>query len=315
MPYKKLFGLVWGLLIILLFCRCSLIGLKYGADHDRDGPELKQVSFDRIATVKQGKPVDVVMDNGNTVSGEYKGIGQISQIDYSEYYTECLDQLPSGFSLPSIGDEISITSGSGIVSKMEFQGFDYMSSSLILAGPGRENPLYIDEVSRIEFNNGKNIELVTLRRLVKERVIPVYSGILLEKEPKEISLISGNEVNHVFVKIKKFGKLKGFLVGAVFDYVSIASGAWPMAIVLGATWGIHTELDRAAPTIMIENRPVRVGLKKYSSITIIMESNVAEDVNKELTKLSEETTKKIKELNLFKQVGIGENFEKSSDYY
>ena len=224
MPYRKLFGLVWGLLIILLFCRCSLIGLAIGARHDADGPEIKQVSFDAISTVRQGKQLDVFMDNGNTVSGKYLRLGQISHKDYSEYYTECLDQLPSGFSLPSIGDEISITSGSGIVSKIEFQGFDYMSSSLILAGPGRENPLYIDEVSRIEFDDSKSLDLVTLRRLVKERVIPVYSGIILEKDTKEISLISGNEINHIFVKNIKFGKLKGFLIGAALDIFVISNG-------------------------------------------------------------------------------------------
>ncbi|MFC1563616.1 hypothetical protein ACFL6G_01710 [candidate division KSB1 bacterium] len=133
MPYRKLFGLFWGLLIILLFCRCSMIGLSWGAIHDVRGPEIKpQLSYDRIATVKQGRQVVVALVDGNAVSGEYLGIGQISQIDYSDYYNECLNRLPEGFDLPLIGDDVNVALNSGEEFTMKFQGFDFMLNSLIL---------------------------------------------------------------------------------------------------------------------------------------------------------------------------------------
>ncbi len=217
MSYRKLLSLFWGLLIIFLFCRCSLIGLAIGSKHDADGPEIKQVSFDAISSVKLGRQLDVFMVNGNTVSGEYLGIGQISQIDYSDYYNECLNRLPEGFELPLIGEDVNVALNSGEKFTMNFQGFDFLLHSLILVNTERSNPLYMDEIAGIEYDNSKYIDMETLGRLVKDREIPIFSGIMLENESKEISLITGNEINHIFVKNKKFGKLKGFLIGAALD--------------------------------------------------------------------------------------------------
>ncbi|MFC1563617.1 hypothetical protein ACFL6G_01715 [candidate division KSB1 bacterium] len=75
------------------------------------------------------------------------------------------------------------------------------------------------EITGIDFDNGKDIRIETLRRLVKERIVPVCSGIMLNKGMNEISLISVNEIKYVFLKEKKFGAAKGFLIGAVIDVI------------------------------------------------------------------------------------------------
>lgn len=238
---KKRQCLSWRPLCLLLavaLCGCSIIGLTIGALSDARQPKAMTVPGWKVDTLKVGAKVEVLLRDGRTVNGKFKGIKPMPFNQYVTLHNEAKAQLPEGMYLPNPTDTLVMTFAarkpqeSEVTVTGQLAGFvrDSVRVGQNVAGKARIVAWPLSELIRLSDQRGNELTGETIRSLINDGKIPVRSSlaILAKSEQK---LIPTNQVQQVHqLAGKKEGVLVGFLLGAAIDAAVIAA-------VASADWG------------------------------------------------------------------------------
>lgn len=238
---KKRQCLSWRPLCLLLavaLCGCSIIGLSIGALSDARQPKAMTVPGWKVDTLKVGAKVEVLLRDGRTVNGKFKGIKPMPFNQYVTLHNEAKAQLPEGMYLPNPTDTLVMTFAarkpqeSEVTVTGQLAGFvrDSVRVGQNVAGKARIVAWPLSELIRLSDQRGNELTGETIRSLINDGKIPVRSSlaILAKSEQK---LIPTNQVQQVHqLAGKKEGVLVGFLLGAAIDAAVIAA-------VASADWG------------------------------------------------------------------------------
>lgn len=238
---KKRQCLSWRPLCLLLavaLCGCSIIGLSIGALSDARQPKAMTVPGWKVDTLKVGAKVEVLLRDGRTVNGKFKGIKPMPFNQYVTLHNEAKAQLPEGMYLPNPTDTLVMTFAarkpqeSEVTVTGQLAGFvrDSVRVGQNVAGKARIVAWPLSELIRMSDHRGNELTGETIRSLINDGKIPVRSSlaILAKSEQK---LIPTNQVQQVHqLAGKKEGVLVGFLLGAAIDAAVIAA-------VASADWG------------------------------------------------------------------------------
>ena len=84
---------ITGALFVLAFLLfrlsgCSLIGLGIGALSDANTPDYTTIPGWEEGNIEPGTEIDILLNNGEQVSGTYIGLEHVLEEEYAEQYTE-----------------------------------------------------------------------------------------------------------------------------------------------------------------------------------------------------------------------------------
>ncbi|MCK6560026.1 hypothetical protein L6R21_12600 [bacterium] len=213
------------LLPAMVLCSCSIIGLIIGATSDARQPKAMTVPGWKVDTLKVGAKVEVLLRDGRTMNGKFKGIKPMPFNQYVTLHNEAKAQLPEGMYLPNPTDTLVMTFAarkpqeSEVTVTGQLAAFvrDSVRIGQNVAGKARIVAWPLSELIRMSGHRGNEITGETVRRLINDGTIPVRSSlaILAKSEQK---LIPTNQVQQVHqLAGKKEGVLVGFLLGAAID--------------------------------------------------------------------------------------------------
>ena len=199
---------------------CSLIGFGIGWRSDVNKPSHTAIPGWEVETVKPGKKITIFLNDGNSVSGRYIGFEHIPADEYTEKYDEGREKLRDEVLLPAISENITLITESGKEHKCEFQGFDSRHIWVIMGGNTEPEPMSFSLLTKIAFSQGKTLDAETVRILIMQKRLASFSAIAIDSEIGRIHIAMEN-VKQVQIKVKKYGILKGFLIGAAIDALLI----------------------------------------------------------------------------------------------
>lgn len=213
------------LLLAVALCGCSIIGLTIGALSDARQPKAMTVPGWKVDTLKVGAKVEVLLRDGRTVNGKFKGIKPMPFNQYVTLHNEAKAQLPEGIYLPNPSDTLVMTFAarkpqeSEVTVTGQLAAFvrDSVRIGQNVAGKARIVAWPLSELIRMSGHRGNEITGETVRRLINDGTIPVRSSLaILEK--REQKLIGINQIQQVHqLAGKRTGAIVGLLVGGVID--------------------------------------------------------------------------------------------------
>jgi hypothetical protein len=234
--FKKLyFKLAWVTtlfgLLLSINC-CSLVGYKIGSVLE----EKKNTKASYFAgNIKSGTQIKVYLRDGSCIRGEYEGLSKVSRPDYVKTYSKIRRQKPAGPLLPAIGDTLDIKSNRKTFRNNEFLGFDYQYRKKFLP-PGEKKgsecfylsvkscddnqpqKFYLNDISKIDFRNGKSINKKAIRKLVLRGEIPLMTTVdcLTFSGAQNIAM---ENIDHFELPVKKNVKGTYFAYGLGIDFI------------------------------------------------------------------------------------------------
>jgi len=244
-------------IVIIQINNCSLIGFGIGSAIDKSKPDSVYVPGWGMEIVKPGKKIKVILNDGQEVGGEYRGLYRASQEEYAERYTDFRKQKWDKLALPALGDSITILSKTGLEGKYNFEGLDYQylprkfeketDSRLVVPGyiifikqigDTTSKIVFLRVVDKIVDSSGNIVYGRTLERLASTGEIPFMSEIAIEDSTGR-TLIPTDRIYQIQVPNKKHAKWVGLGIGAAVDVsliiIGIAMGSqdWGLG---GTTW-------------------------------------------------------------------------------
>ena len=108
---------------VLYFNGCSFIGYSIGKKMDNSKPDFIAIPGWELETIKEGTQIDIILNNGTLVSGEYAGFGSEPTDEYTLRFTESQEALSEEVVLPNLGDTIIVTMNDGREYTVAFAGF------------------------------------------------------------------------------------------------------------------------------------------------------------------------------------------------
>lgn len=208
---------------------CSLIGLSIGAQIDASKPDQTILPGWEVVTIKPGTAINVILKDGNRLSGKYSGLYRIPAEQYAANYSQAREQKPEGILLPALGDSINIrlflkkAKEPEISLECTFEGFEHDRILFKQKGRTALSDVPLSFVTKIAGSRNKIISGETIQRLILEGEIPVLSAIVVEGEVEK-TLVAMDNMSQIEIPVKKHdGALTGFLIGAVIDAVVVAA--------------------------------------------------------------------------------------------
>ena len=223
MKTRNLFGLALILAIVLLFqiSGCSIIGAGLGAIEDGSKPDTLFIQDWKIKGVEPGSKINIVLNDGNLVSGKYIGLEKVTAEEYAESYARSREQNMKEVILPELGDSITVIDTLRRQWVCEFSGFDY-HNFMSVREKGQTGPSMagLNLIGKILDRDGNFIEVDKIRNLMTEGKLPLLSAIVVQGEVGRIQ-VSMDKVRQIKVRVDKHNALNGFLIGAVVDLLLI----------------------------------------------------------------------------------------------
>lgn len=201
---------------VLYFNGCSFIGYSIGKKMDNSKPDFIAIPGWELETIKEGTQIDIILNNGTLVSGEYAGFGFEPTDEYALRFTESQEALSEEVVLPNLGDTIIVTMNDGKEYTVAFAGFGQESVIVQSFVSTARQEVVLSRVENIMDTKGNMIESGIMRKLTFENKIPYRTTILVRKGAKRTS-VALDRVNQVQVWLEKNAKKTGFLLGAVID--------------------------------------------------------------------------------------------------
>ncbi len=209
--------------ILLGFYGCSIIGTVIGANIDASKPDRSTIELQELETVKRGQKLDILLRNGEIVSGKFFRFDRMPQHEYTRNYSSAKEQNNALTSLPNLGSQITINQNNGQQVSCNLIGVDYNSLEVREKNQTDLTIVFLDSISSIVTLDGKTIDGIILRDLAVTGQIPFLSEIIIEEKTNNtsISRIALNKVSRIEIHNKKGGKFAGFAFGLIVDIIII----------------------------------------------------------------------------------------------
>jgi hypothetical protein len=232
--------------VVLQLSGCSLIGFGIGSVIDSAGPDSVLIPGWKVKTIKPGEEIIVILKDGQKIEGTYEGMEPVPKVEYAKRYASFRKQKSEEFSLPALGDTITIELKSGVRGQREFFGFDhqYLSakleeekdSTLIYTsymvsvrqlGDTTSGMVFLNKIEKIIDTHGNVVDGEALQELAFEGQIPLLSEIVLGPRVG-INSVAMEKVYQIQVPKRGNAKWTCLGIGAAIDViviiVALASG-------------------------------------------------------------------------------------------
>lgn len=183
---KNIFSVIVLIAAIAAMLNLNCMTCFYSAIGAFDDRPYVHVAKDSILdfdfeSFKRGRKIYVVLNDGRSFKGWYRGLEDIPEEEYAEKYNKCLELLKDEIVLPALGDTISLSfETSGQDEEMIFGGFGHKSIKSTPFEEPDSNKLKAENdgtVKSISFGDGNVIETETIRDLIRKDKIPLLSAI------------------------------------------------------------------------------------------------------------------------------------------
>jgi hypothetical protein len=231
--YKAI--VICSILLLLSIYGCSLIGLGIGkvVDSARKDSYSEVPGWD-IKTIEPGAKIQLFLNNGETVYGEFLAPGTLEWSKYKKKYEKYREELKNDILLPVLADTIVAIDTAGNEWEIEYFGLD--GNSVRFRDGKQAEPRNVDfrRVERIVSSAGDTIRTKTIQDLAYKAPPPSSTTIIIREiddhgrrvysrvsylNPIEIPL---DEIQQLHFKDKERGALSGFILGALVDIIVIA---------------------------------------------------------------------------------------------
>jgi hypothetical protein len=211
------FALILAIVLLFQISGCSIIGVGFGAYEDGSKPDTLFIQDWKIKGVEPGSKINIILNDGNLVSGKYIGLEKVTTEEYTESYARSREQNIKEVILPELGDSITVIDTIGRQWVCEFSGFDYHNfMSVQQKGQTEPSITVLGLVGKILDRDGNVIEVDKIRNLMTEGKLPLLSAIVVQGEVGRIQ-VPMDKVRQIKVRVDKHNALIGFLIGAVVD--------------------------------------------------------------------------------------------------
>jgi hypothetical protein len=230
---KILILLLIGAEVVFGYSGCTAIGFGVGAIIDSQKADYDTIPGWYSTSIWRGEDIRVTKKTGEELNGKYLGLETLADSQYAPLYNECRDKYKKEFSLPALGDSVSIVSLKPAKEyKGKFLGFDDQYIWLRTGIRGSTQPIDMKRIDGITDRNGNPIEVGRLISLSSAGKIPALSTVVL-KTSSDTLHISTPDVDRIVVPADKNAKWNGLGVGLAID-LSIAT-----IIAAVAPWGLR----------------------------------------------------------------------------
>jgi hypothetical protein len=227
-----------GVVAIFGYSGCTAVGFVVGASIDARTSDYDTIAGSNAASVEWGKEITLTKKTGEELRGEFLGVGMLADSQYARLYNECREKHKKEFSLPALGDTVSIvTLKPPKEYKAQFLGFDnqYIWVRMRQWWPNRQQ-IDMGKIDRITDRNGNLIEAGRLINLSSAGEIPALSTLAL-KTSSDTLHVPTPMVGRIVVLADKNAKWTGLVLGALIDVAIIVATARPGAYGLpGWSW-------------------------------------------------------------------------------
>ena len=232
--------LLLGTMAILGYSGCTAIGFCGGAIIDSQKSDYDTIPGSHVASVKSGKDIRLTKKTGEDLKGKYLGLETLDYSLYARLYNECRERHKKEFSLPALGDSISIVTLTPAKEyKAEFLRFDnqYIWVRTIDMWKATKQ-IHMGEIDSITDRNGNLIEVRSLINLSSAGEIPGLSAVVLNTNSDTLR-IPTSAVDRIEAPADKNAKWVGLAAGVLIDAAIIVlavsslrglgSGGWSWA--------------------------------------------------------------------------------------
>ena len=209
-------------LAIVHLSGCTLIAASYGAGVDARRPDENIFAGHDLADLDTGAEVDVTLETGETVSGEYQKVGYGPSVDFAERYQLIRSQATSSEPLPALGDSVSVLMDLyGNRQTGEFAGFAG-SREVWLRATSQGEPAMpkLFPMRRIRASTGEVLIAGVVERMTLQGTLPLASAMVIRTALGD-RYIPVEDIESVRQEVKKHGVLYGLLAGAAIDALVI----------------------------------------------------------------------------------------------
>jgi hypothetical protein len=176
---KKRIALI--LLVVLitpLICSCTVIGTLYGLHKDAVNARAnRHRSWEYPDSIPLACKVQVMLTDGNLISGKYKGLFELSDADYELEYAQAKTALASSVTLPSLGDTISIAGATTERNAGCLAGFGEFSLLLKGSNSVGMRRLALADINEATDFQGKPYNTEALKELMEARQLPIRRAL------------------------------------------------------------------------------------------------------------------------------------------
>lgn len=142
--------------------------------------------------IDQGDKVTITTKSGETVTGEYVALQEISMDEYVHLYQQSISNSSLGQVLPRYGEYVIVSTSAAPDKYWEgqFVSFDANHLSVKFKGESRSEDLFISGLNSITNSHGKSLQRLQFRQLFQDGDIMLRTAIVLQNgtSKKEIPL-------------------------------------------------------------------------------------------------------------------------------
>jgi hypothetical protein len=214
--------LLFGTVAIFGYSGCTAIGFGIGAAIDSHRPDYDTIPGWSAASIERGKDIKLTMKTGQELKGEYLGLGRPADSQYARVYNEYRENHKKEFSLPALGDSISIvTLEPAKQCKVEFSGFEnqYMWIRVMAISGIERGKIDMNKLEKITDRSGNLIEVQKLIDLSLGGKIPApYTEVTLRTD-SDTTRIPIASVSRIEIPNSKTARWYGLALGACIDII------------------------------------------------------------------------------------------------
>lgn len=223
MNVKRFFIAALMLLPALYLHSCCLIGLGIGAISDAQKKDSLSVPMERLAAVKSGERILLVLNDGQRLKGKFIRFRRLLQRDYATRYFVFVRHRQLQSRVPRLYEDIGVFSAEAKQVSGRFLGFD-KENLFLLKTDQTELQLPLTDVQKISAGGRRVFSLPTIRAVVQQADFPVFTEAYLDRQATLALMVDNNlrsfpaeAIERVNLLPRKNGKLIGFLIGAGLD--------------------------------------------------------------------------------------------------
>lgn len=232
MKISKLFPwLITFIILITVVSGCSIIGLSVGALADADNPDRADYPADKFNQIKPGKKIEIVLRSDDTLKGEFKGIDQMSELEYESFFNEFINESNEIHTVPAPGDTITILDFSGDEFTYVLTGYNGGYLSVRRMEDQRAIEFLTGKISKIYFGNVETTSGSEIDRLILERKLPVFQTLVLDSDGERVTIPLDS-----IARVTRIGSNKrkwiGLALGLAIDlamFIWITNSPWNLS--------------------------------------------------------------------------------------
>lgn len=232
MNLMKQRGRIWRWLCLLpavTMSSCTIIGLTIGLTSDAHLPKAMTIPGWKVDSLRADDKIEILFKDGTTLSCNHFVVEPLPLYQYARLHAEAQTRLPAEFSLPNLGDTLT----------MSFSSFIPQAPEMIVAGQLSEFDVdlirftanehgavttkarRLSELLRLRDPKGRELSGEMIRDLIDQGKIPVRSGLTLVEQGGQ-RMVAANQIQQIRQSAPpRNGAFIGLVVGACLDAMVI----------------------------------------------------------------------------------------------